>query len=239
MNISFVFPCHNEAANIRELLGRADAFAQDVCERSELIIVNDGSTDQTRFAVEDFMTDHPNVRLINHESCRGYGGALISGFTGARHDYIFYTDGDLQFDVCELRPYLSWINEGTILSGYRQSRKDPFFRKINAGIFNLAVTACYRLAIRDIDCAFKVYPKSAVARMELISQGAMIDTEMLTKGRMLGLTIRQFPVTHYPRTCGVQTGAKPSVIFRAMKEFVVLWFKTAEWKKNLHAAARS
>ncbi len=238
MNISFVFPCHNEAANIKKLLGRADAFAKDVCERYELIIVNDGSTDQTRQLVEDFIIANSHVRLISHDACRGYGEALISGFNGARHDFIFYTDGDLQFDVRELRPYLSWMNERTILSGYRQSRKDPFFRKINAGIFNAAVRICYRVSIRDIDCAFKVYPRSAVEKMQLISKGAMIDTEMLTKGGMLGLTIRQFPVTHYPRARGVQTGAKPSVILRAMKEFIVLWFKTVQWKMSLETAAR-
>jgi hypothetical protein len=81
----------------------------------------------------------------------------------------------------------------------------------------VAATICYRVMIRDMDCAFKVYPKSAVAKTQLILQAAIIDTEMLTEGTMLGLTIKQFPVTHYPRAYGIQMGAKPSVIFRAMK----------------------
>ncbi|HEY3243581.1 MAG TPA: hypothetical protein VGM03_09540, partial [Phycisphaerae bacterium] len=78
------------------------------------------------------------------------------------------------------------------------------------------------MRIRDIDCAFKIYPKKFVDEIDLLSTGALIDTEMLARARRLGYTVGQIGVHHYPRTAGQQTGANLKVILRAFKELFKL-----------------
>jgi glycosyltransferase involved in cell wall biosynthesis len=234
MKLSIFFPCHNEAENIGLLLEKVSAFAGKYLEDYEILVVDDGSKDDTRAIAENFSkTQDHKVRVIHHPVSRKYGGALQSGFKNAQFPFIFYTDGDGQFDIFELKDHLSKINDQTVLSGYRHKRHDSPLRLINAAIFNFCAGLVFGLWVKDKDGAFKVYPKAIVDRMQLFSVGAMIDAEMLCKAKYLGCKIEQFPVTHLPRLHGVASGAKLSVIFKAMQEFVLLWRHLQTWKKTL------
>lgn len=229
--LSIFFPCYNEEANIRALLNKTHQFCKRHINRFEILVVNDGSKDKTAQIVKEMCVLFPEIRLINHEKNLGYGAALISGFRQATLEYVFYTDGDGQFEIDELADLLPKLNPKTVFSGYRAHRKDPFFRKLNATIFNLAFNVFFMNLIRDIDCSFKIYPKWFLDQTDLWSQGALIDGEMLIKSKRKGLKIEQFPVKHYPRVHGAQTGAKLKVIFRAMLEFLKLWFRLYFLKK--------
>ena len=223
LSLTIFFPCHNEEDNVERVTRQAVEVGRKLADDLEVIIVNDGSKDRTGAVADRLAEELPEVRAVHNNPNRGYGGALQSGFRAATKNWIFYTDGDGQFDIGELADVLPLLEDHDIVSCYRLDRKDSLLRKLNAALWSGLVNLLFRIRLRDIDGAFKIYPKPFVDAIELHSEGALIDTEMLAKARNRGLTIGQRGVHHYPRTAGEQSGAKLRVIFRAFKELFKLY----------------
>ncbi len=221
-SLTVFFPCYNEEANVE----RTTQAALKTCRRLgidyEIIIVNDGSKDRTGEIADRLAAEHANVRAVHNRPNRGYGGALQRGFREATKDWVFYTDGDGQFDFEEIDKLFPLLERFDIASAYRLNRKDSVIRKLNAFCWTTLVNVVFRLWLRDIDGAFKIYPRSFIESIEMKSQGALIDTEMLARAKRLGYTIGQVGVHHYPRVAGSQTGANLRVILRAFRELFKL-----------------
>lgn len=221
--LTIFFPCYNEEANVERVTRAAVAVGRQVADELEVIIVNDGSRDRTGEIADRLAAEIPEVRAVHNRPNQGYGGALARGFKAATKNWIFYTDGDGQFDLGELPRLLPLLETHDVVSCYRLNRQDSWVRKLNAWAWTTLVNVLFGLWLRDVDCAFKIYPKTFIDRIELQSRGALIDTEMLAKARNLGLRIAQIGVHHYPRTAGRQTGANLRVILRAFKELFRLY----------------
>ena len=222
VSISVFFPCYNEQENV----GRTVEKALDVLEKLnadfEVIIVDDGSSDDTGRIADEIAGDHDKVKVVHHGSNLGYGAALQSGFKSATKELVFYTDGDGQFDINEMPPLLDLMEQYDIVSCYRLNRRDPLIRKINAWCWTRLVCFLFGLKVRDIDCAFKLYKREIFDKIEMSSTGALIDAEILARAAHKGYRITQKGVHHYPRTAGAQTGANIRVILRAFKELFKL-----------------
>ena len=222
-SLTVFFPCHNEKANLDRVLDQALRVVPQVAEEYEIIIIDDGSDDGTEQFISKRARQDPPIRLIRHPVNRGYGEALKSGFRSARMQWVFYTDGDGQFDLAELPLLVEQSSSADIVSGYRLNRADPLYRKWNAFIFGMACRLFLGLNVPDIDCAFKLYRRDIFDRLTLTTTGAMIDAEILAKASRAGRRIITIPVSHHPRIAGTQSGAKLKVILKAMREFWVLW----------------
>ena len=222
LSLTIFFPCYNEEANVERVTRAAVEVARQVAADFEVLIVNDGSRDRTGEIADRLAKEIPGVRAVHNNPNLGYGGALARGFREAKKNWIFYTDGDGQFDFGEIPKALPLLETYDIVSGYRMDRKDPLIRKLNAFAWSTLVNMLFHIGLRDIDCAFKIYPRTFIERIEMWSKGALIDTEMLAKARNLGYSIAQLGVHHYPRTAGQQTGANLKVIARAFKELFKL-----------------
>ncbi|QOJ14367.1 MAG: glycosyltransferase family 2 protein [Planctomycetia bacterium] len=222
LSLTITFPCYNEEANVERVTRSAVEVGRKVADDLEVLIVNDGSRDRTGEIAERLAAEFPEVRVVHNSPNRGYGGALSRGFREATKTWVFYTDGDGQFDIGELPRLLPLLERYDIVSGYRRQRRDPWIRRLNAWAWGTLVRALFRLRIRDIDGAFKIYPRSLFDRIDMKSTGALIDTEVLSRAQRLGYSIGQIDVSHYPRTAGQQTGARLSVIFRAFRELLAL-----------------
>ena len=221
--LSLFYPMHNEEENIEEAVRRALSALPRFADQFEIIVVNDGSRDRTGEIADRLMAAHPEVRVVHHSKNRGYGCALRSGIAASRFPWIFYTDGDNQFDLDEIALLLPMRHEHDIVTGYRMERRDPLHRKVNAWLFNSLVHGLFRVHLRDVDCAFKLYRASIFEGMELRSTGAPIDLEILARARRRGARIGEVGVHHYPRQFGEQSGANLSVILRAFRELFRLW----------------
>lgn len=221
--LTIFFPCYNEEANVERVTRAAVEHGRRIADELEVIIVNDGSRDRTQEIADRLAAEIPEVRAVHNQPNRGYGGALQRGFREATKNWIFYTDGDGQFDFAEMERVKPLLERYDIVSCYRIERADSIVRKMNAFAWSLLVNALFRIGVKDIDCAFKFYPKPFIDRISMHSQGALIDTEMLAKARNLGLSIGQTGVHHYPRTAGAQTGANLKVIVRAFRELFKLY----------------
>lgn len=224
-SLTIFFPCYNEEANVERSTREALKAAQMVTDDYEVIIVNDGSRDKTGEIADRLAKENPYVKAIHHPRNRGYGAALQSGYKGGTKDTIFYTDGDLQFDLTEISKLWPLIDKYDVVTGYRIKRNDPVMRKVNSFLWTSLTKLLFRLPVRDVNCAFKLFRREVIANMELESAGALIDAEVFARARKAGYSITEVGVHHFPRQFGSQTGAKPWVILKAFKELFKLWWK--------------
>ena len=222
LSLTIFFPCYNEEANVERVTSKALEVGRRIADELEVIIVNDGSKDRTGEIADRLAGEHREVRAVHNHPNLGYGGALQRGFREATKDWVFYTDGDGQFDLGEIRKLLPLLESHDVVSCYRVDRKDSLVRKLNAWAWTTLVNWLFGLRLRDIDCAFKIFPRELFERIEMKSMGALIDTEILAKARNLGYSIVQTGVHHYPRTAGEQSGANIRVIARAFRELFKL-----------------
>ncbi|MDD3652642.1 MAG: glycosyltransferase family 2 protein [Desulfotomaculaceae bacterium] len=220
--ITIFFPCYNEEANVERVTREAMSVLPSVSDDFEIIIVNDGSHDRTGEIANRLAGEHTALRVIHHEKNKGYGAALQSGFNNATKELVFYTDGDGQFRIEEIKKLLPLIEKYDIVSGYRIKRQDPFIRKVNAFLWGWLVNILFKIKVSDVDAAFKLYRRKIFDEIILESQGALIDTEILAKAKAKGYTITEVGVNHYSRVAGEQTGAKLSVILKAFRELFKL-----------------
>lgn len=221
-SLTIFFPCYNEEQNVERVTRDAIAAADQVSDDYEIIIVNDGSKDRTAEIADKLAQEYPVVRVIHHEVNKGYGAALQTGFKNAGKELVFYTDGDGQFKIEEIKKLLPLIEKYDIVSGYRIRRRDPLHRKVNAFMWGAMVNMLFKFNVSDVDSAFKLYRRKIFDDITLTSQGALIDTEILARAKSKGYTITEVGVNHYPRIAGSQTGAKLSVIVKAFAELYKL-----------------
>jgi glycosyltransferase involved in cell wall biosynthesis len=221
--LSLFFPMYNEERNIETAVQTAVEVLAKRGEEFEVIVVDDGSADRTGLIADRLAAADPRVHAVHHPTNLGYGAALRSGFAAARYPLIFFTDGDNQFDLRELPGVIAALGGADIVCGYRIARRDPWYRKLNAALYNGLARLLFRIPVRDVNCAFKLYRREAIAGLPLASTGALINVELLARARKRGAVLREVGVHHYPRTAGTQTGAKLGVILRAFTEIVRLW----------------
>lgn len=219
-SLSVFFPVYQEEENVGKVTGQALRVLEEMECAYEVIIVDDGSTDRTGAVADELARRHPSVRVVHHEGNRGYGAALKTGFTSAKNDYIFYTDGDNQFDLRELKKFVALLDFSDMVIGFRNRRNYSFYQKVTSFTYNLVLQNLFDLSYRDVDCAFKLVPKSLIDRTELSSVAAFIDAELLIKAQQLGYSVTEVGVTHLPRTSGVSHGANAKVVLRTIREMV-------------------
>jgi glycosyltransferase involved in cell wall biosynthesis len=191
----------------------------------EVVVTNDGSRDRTGEILAELQLRQPelHLRIVTHPRNLGYGAALASGFDAARKELIFLVDADKQFDVSEVRDFIPAMDEHThAVIGWRRKRADPFMRLVNAWGWKQLVNGLFGYTARDVDCAFKLFRRQVWESIRVRARGATFSAEFLVKTRRTGFTIKELPVSHYPRTAGSPTGAKPAVILRAFKELMLL-----------------
>ena len=220
LEISAVLPAFNEEANLEQSVGRMAQALDTYARNSEIIVVDDGSLDQTPFVLERMAGLYPTLRVVRHPDNRGYGAALRSGFAAARCPWVFMMDADNQFDPSELSLLLHHAAEADIVTGYRKHRRDPVLRRLNAWAFFTLVRFFFGHLVRDVNCAFKLIRRDLLTRMDLHADGALINAEVTVLARRLNARIIEVPVHHYPRLSGKQTGANPLVVLRAFRELL-------------------
>ena len=201
--VSVFFPAYNDSGTIASMVIRAVQAASALTNDYEVIVVDDGSTDATGVIADDLARTYPGVRVIHHGENRGYGGALQTGFRSATKEFVFYTDGDAQYDPAELTalwPHLT--RSADLVNGYKISRSDPLHRIIIGRIYHHVVAIMFGLRVRDVDCDFRLMRRSIFERIELTQTSGVICLEMMKKIQDARFQIVEVPVHHYHRAFG-------------------------------------
>jgi dolichol-phosphate mannosyltransferase len=223
-SLSLVLPAYNEAAVIGRAVAEAEAALAQLFEDYEVLVVDDGSTDGTALLVSDILPRAPHTRLVRHAANRGYGAALRTGFEAARSPLVAFTDADCQFDLFDLGRMVKLAARYPVVAGYRADRKDPWRRRFLSRGYNLLARALCGTGVRDVDCALKVFRREVLADLLPDSRGFFVNTEMLTRARLLGYSVTEVPVTHRPRLGG-ESKVSLREVPRTFRTLVGFWWK--------------
>ncbi len=215
--LSAVMPAYNEEAILPVSVAEAVAALDELCARWELIVVDDGSTDRTPQILAEAAAKEPRIRVLTQRPNQGYTKALIRGFGAATYDLVFYTDADAQFDLREIARLYPLLEGVDMVAGYRQGRQDPWIRLLTSAVYNRLQSWVLGVKARDVNCAFKLFRRSFFDRIELSSDGFLIDAELYARAQRAGLRWRQVGVTHRPRERG-STTVSLGTIFETLSE---------------------
>lgn len=238
-SLSVVLPAFNEVESVGVAVQRAIDVLPSLAREWEVIVVDDGSTDGTAEVMEQFTGEHyPRVRHLRHHVNQGYGAALRTGFSRAQSDFVFYTDSDNQFDIGELTHTLPMMATHDVLVGFRVYRYDSPLRVVLSWVYNLLVRILFRVRVRDVDCAFKIFRREVLEKIDIETTNFFVDTELVAKARKWNFRIVEKGVRHYPRMAG-ETKIEPSDIPRTLRAVLTMWQRIhLPTRRQVEAAAR-
>ncbi len=201
MRLSVVIPVHNEEANLPELVSGLDRVLAGLDGDSEIIVVDDGSTDGTFAALRRLHAESPRLRVIRLRTNFGQSAALAAGFDAAKGEVVVTMDGDLQNDPADLPVLLTKLEEGyDVVSGWRRPRQDPFWRRrVPSILANWLISQITGVALHDYGCALKAYRREVLAHVALYGE---MHRFLPALAKWVGAAVAEVPVRHHPRRQG-------------------------------------
>jgi glycosyltransferase involved in cell wall biosynthesis len=226
MSLSIFFPVYNDWGTIATMAVSAINTAEQITNEYEIILVDDGSEEKTQEILEFLESRFSQIRVIHHEQNQGYGGALRTGFKQATKDFVFYTDGDAQYDVRELLNLVPLMtDEIDVVNGYKVKRSDPFYRVVLGKIYQYTAKLMFSLPIKDVDCDFRLMRRRIFDNIGLESSSGTICVEMIRKMKVRGCKFAEAPVSHFFRASGRSEFFNFLRLYRVGRDFLKLWWQ--------------
>ncbi len=229
--ITVFYPMYNEELYIN----RAVEAAKETCDLMleireisdyEILLIDDASTDATGRIADVLAGKNKRIRVIHHQTNRGLGGALKTGFYNAKMDVILYSDIDLPFDMMEMKKAYRLMRyyDADIVAAFRFDRTGEGLRRlIYSYVYNMLIKILFHMRIKDVNFSFKLVKKEILEYLNLKSEGSFIDAELLIKARRYGFKIIQFGTNYFPRTRGISTLSSSNVIIKILKEIFSMY----------------
>ena len=218
-----VLPAYNEQESLESAVAKALTALEKLSDDFEILVVDDGSKDETGILLERLVKEnYPRVRGLRHIENRGYGAAIRTGFEAGRKELVFYTDADNQFDISELAHFLPLIDEYDVIVGFRVYRYDTVVRSMLSWVYNRLVRILFRVKVRDVDCAFKLFRREVIDAITIESDDFFVDAELVAKARRWNFRLLEKGVRHYPRMAG-ETTVQASHIPATLRRIAVMW----------------
>ncbi len=225
-SISVFFPAYNDGGTIASMVVSALLTLRELTDDYEVIVVNDGSSDYTAAVLDELARVYARVRIVHHQMNKGYGGALRTGFSTATKELVFYTDGDAQYDVRELKVLYPLLTDGVdMVNGFKISRSDPWYRTVIGRIYHWTVKIAFGLQLRDVDCDFRLMRRAIFERVYLESNSGVICVEMMKKIQDAGFKIAEAPVHHFHRAYGRSQFFNVRRIWHVGRDLLKLWIQ--------------
>ncbi len=234
ISITAFFPAYNDQHTIEGIIRTSADEMRKITSDFEVLVVDDGSRDETGAILDRLTEELPYLRVIHHETNRGYGAALITGFTNARKDLIFYTDGDGQYDVREMHNLFAKLGPNIdLVNGFKVKRSDPWYRIFIGATYRRVMKAAFRLSIRDVDCDFRLFRRHVFDTIKLESRSGVICVEMAKKFDEAGFRMAEVPVSHYPRLHGRSEFFRVRHLAHTFRGLLKIWWKMMVGRKLL------
>ena len=232
-SISAFFPAYNDAGTIPSMVITVLLTLRELTDDYEVIVVNDGSADHTAAVLDELARIYPDeVRIIHHPQNRGYGGALRTGFYSATKDWVFYTDGDAQYDPRELSNLAALVSdEVDFINGWKIERNDPLHRIIIGRIYQYVIKLAFGLKLKDVDCDFRLMRRQVFEEIQLTSDSGVICVELMKKVQDAGFRLTETPVHHFHRAYGKSQFFRLRRLLQVARDLTKLWYRLV-WRKE-------
>jgi glycosyltransferase involved in cell wall biosynthesis len=232
--LSAVFPAYNDAGTIPSMILTTLIAMRQVTDDYEIIVTNDGSSDHTAMVLDEISKLCPELKVIHHSANRGYGATLRTGFGAATKEWVFYTDGDAQYNPLELVSLVNGLQENIdVVNGYKISRNDPVYRKVIGRIYHHFVKLAFGFKLKDVDCDFRLIRRSIFDEIKLESETGTICLEMVKKFQDAGYVFAEVPVSHYHRQYGKSQFFNWRRLWHTWVHLTQLWWKLVVRKEHL------
>lgn len=240
-SLTVFFPCYNDGGTIATMIIRGMQAAKTVTDDFEILVINDGSEDDSALILEEMARIYAGqLRVIQEPRPSGYGGVLRRGFASAKKEWIFYTDGDAQYDPRELSVLVDLLDADTdLVNGYKIKRRDPIHRIWIGLAYQYFVKLAFGLTIRDVDCDFRLIRRSIFDSVVLESRSGTITFEMVKKIQDAGFRLREAPVHHYYRQYGVSQFFNIRRVVRTLVDLIRWWWRLVIRREHLHAELKT
>ena len=229
-SLSLFFPCFHDENTVEPLVRKAVTVARSLTDDFEILVIDDASPDETGRIADRLAHEIPQVRVIHHAANKGVGGAMVTGYSQSKKDYVFYTDGDMQYDLAELPLLAEHADHFELVIGYRLKRAEGLKRVFTSRSFHLLIYFLFGVHYRDIDCSFKLIHQKLLKRIKFYSSGGLIDAEMMIQAKRLGLPVKEVGVHHYPRRFGSSLCLRPRLVFEMLRDMLSLRLKL--WREK-------
>jgi glycosyltransferase involved in cell wall biosynthesis len=224
LSVSAFFPCYNDALSIGKMVRDVRESLVEAVSDFEIIVVNDGSSDNSLQVLQELQKEVSELRIVNHEVNRGYGGALLSGIAASTKQWVFYTDGDAQYDAREISRCIAAVTESSdVIQGFKIGRGDPLHRRIIGRVYHHSVRLLFRLPVRDTDCDFRLMRKSILDKFRLQSTTGVICVEMMHAFNRVNARFVEVGVSHYHRPHGKSQFFRVPAVSRSALQLLQLW----------------
>jgi glycosyltransferase involved in cell wall biosynthesis len=239
LSISAFFPAYNDAGTIPSMVTTVLMTLREVADDYEVIVVNDGSRDHTPQLLDELARLYPDeLRVIHHPRNRGYGGALRTGFASATKEWVFYTDGDAQYDPSELKDLVALVTDDIdLVNGWKIERNDPLHRILIGRVYQHVIKFMFGLKLRDVDCDFRLMRRRIFDRVTLVENSGVICVELMKKVQDNGFRMTETPVHHFHRAYGKSQFFNFRRLAQVARDIVRLWFQLVVRKEHLRPAA--
>ncbi len=202
-SLSIFYPCLNDGKTLPYLLTKTYWILPRIADRFEVIIIENGSTDETPHVLTMLKRQHPELRVFHFPKPLGYGGTLQEGFRHARGEWVFYTDGDGQYDPLEIVSLVKKVTAKVdVVNGYKKQRADRWYRGVMGSLYSRFLRTVFHPPIRDVDCDFRLIRRSLLEHIYLTSRSGAICLELILKLQKAGARFSEVGVSHYPRAYG-------------------------------------
>jgi glycosyltransferase involved in cell wall biosynthesis len=237
--ISAFFPCYNDAATIASMVNLTLTTMDDVGVVGSVVVINDGSTDASASVLADLAAREPRLRIVTHERNSGYGAVLLSGFASATKQWVFYTDGDAQYDPSELALLVQQASDDVdVVQGYKLRRADSLTRRVVGRVYHRFVALFFGLEIRDTDCDFRLIRKAMLDKVELEHTSGAITVELVKKLQDAGAVFTEVGVHHYRRVYGTSEFFTLPAVAQTLLDLAGLWLELVVLRRGRSRAAR-
>ena len=226
IEISAVIPIFNEEENLPILVPQVIQVLNQIGKRYEIVLVDDGSKDQSRRILQEMATRHPQMRiLIFRENC-GLSAALVAGMREARGKIIVTLDSDLQNDPADIPRLLRHLEQYDMATGWRQKREDPWLKRIASRVANSVRNRLSGEQIHDSACTLRVFRKECVEHLPVFNG---MHRFLSTLVKMDGFRIIEVPVAHHPRRYGKSKYNIRNRMWRGLIDLLAV-----RWMKRRH-----
>ncbi|HXL15774.1 MAG TPA: glycosyltransferase family 2 protein [Methylomirabilota bacterium] len=235
VEITALIPVYNEAENLEPLLEKLTTDLRALGKNYEILVVDDGSTDDTLERLRDLHRRIPHLRAIVFRRNYGKSAALSVGFGSARGRFVVTMDGDLQDDSAEIGGLIQKLDEGyDLISGWKQNRKDPISKTIPSKLFNAVTSSMTGVKLHDMNCGLKAYRVEVLRTIRLRGE---LHRFIPVLAHWNGFRVGELRTVHHPRLHG-KTKFGPARFLNGFLDLLAVMFLNTSSRRPLHLFGR-